>query len=107
MDNVRVRLGLDDWTCGGEEERIPVLDVGIGVGYLRKAFDGLTSPRACRFKGLGRPGEDSSKGGSKVGAGRFTPRGPRVSKEMGGREGSPSPVCSIDLRGEELIVSGS
>ena len=32
-DCVRCRLGRA-WTCGGEEDRIPVVEVGIGVGYF-------------------------------------------------------------------------
>jgi hypothetical protein len=33
-DWVLCRPGLGMRTCGGDEERIPVVDVGIGVGYL-------------------------------------------------------------------------
>lgn len=33
-DCVRCRPGLGNCTCGGDEESIPVVDVGIGVGYL-------------------------------------------------------------------------
>jgi hypothetical protein len=104
VDSVRTRSGLEGWTRGGEEERIPVLDVGIGVGYLRKAVDPSGPSQACRFHGLGRPGEDEgSKGGSKEGAGRLTPC-TRNAEETGGREGSPDPVPSVDLMGDEVIL---
>ena len=33
-DWVRCRPGLGSGIRGGEEERIPVVDVGIGVGYF-------------------------------------------------------------------------
>jgi hypothetical protein len=57
-------------TRGGLEERMPVLEVGTGVGYLRKAFE-----VACRFVGRGKPGdeESGSNAGRSEGAGRFTP----------------------------------
>lgn len=91
-DWLRVRLprGL-----GGDEERIPVLDVGTGVGYLRWAF----APVACRFAGRGRPGdeESGSKGGRRVGAGRFVPA---VAAAAGG--GSVGSVC---LGGDESIMT--
>lgn len=71
---------------------IPVLEVGTGVGYLRKALD-----VACRFVGRGRPGEEErgSKAGSKDGAGRFTPA-------VEGSEGS-SALLALLLTGDESI----
>lgn len=88
---------------GGEDERIPVLEVGIGVGYLTKGIGPSGPSRAPRFKCLGRPGdEEGSKGGSKEGAGRFL--APNRLEEAGGRQGSPEPVPSTDLRGEELML---
>jgi hypothetical protein len=62
--------------CGGEDERTPVVEVGIGVGYFWIACSRSEGEdRACLFDGLGRPGEDEngSKAGNNVGAGRFTP----------------------------------
>jgi len=69
---------------------MPVLEVGIGVGYLRKAFD-----VACRFIGRGNPGEEESgsKAGSKVGAGLLTPA-------TDGSEGS----AALLVEGEESIA---
>jgi hypothetical protein len=69
VDWVLCRAGRDP-RRGGLEERMPVLDVGTGVGYLRKAWE-----FACRFEGRGRPGEDErgSNAGRSEGAGRFTP----------------------------------
>lgn len=76
---------------GGLEERMPVLDVGAGVGYLKKA-DAV----ACRFDGLGRPGDEErgSNAGSKEGAGRFTPW----------RVGSEGSRVLVRAEGEESIV---
>lgn len=90
------------WRRGGEDERIPVLEVGIGVGYLTKEAGPLGLSRAILFNGLGRPGDDEgSKGGSKVGAGRFLdPSSP----ETGGKEGSPDAISLADFTGEELIL---
>jgi hypothetical protein len=82
---------------------MPVLEVGIGVGYLKKGVGPLGPLRACRFNGLGRPGEeDGSKGGSKEGAGRLALS--ILGEQTGGREGSPAPSSSVDLMGEELIL---
>lgn len=49
---------------------MPVLEVGTGVGYFTKAL-----AVACLLDGRGKPGEEerSSNGGSRLGAGRFTP----------------------------------
>ena len=74
---------------GGELDRMPVLDVGTGVGYLRRAWSCLLlalwgcgggsggAPLAVfwRFRGRGRPGEDDrgSKAGRRDGAGRLMP----------------------------------
>ena len=71
---------------GGELDIMPVLDVGTGVGYLRRAWSCLLAlwggsswgaPLAVfwRFKGRGRPGEDDrgSKAGRRDGAGRLMP----------------------------------
>jgi len=33
-DCVRCKHGLAGWIRGGEDERMPVVDVGIGVGYF-------------------------------------------------------------------------
>jgi hypothetical protein len=69
---------------------MPVLEVGTGVGYFKKA-----SPVACLLSGLGRQGEEESgsKAGSNDGAGRLVPA-------MEGRDGS-----SVFLAvGEESIV---
>jgi hypothetical protein len=94
-DKVRCKRGLLSWYGGGEEERIPVVDVGIGVGYFRYAAScwggGET---ACLFEGRGKPGEEEygSKAGSRDGAGRFTPA-------VAGNEG-----CISVLLGEESIL---
>lgn len=57
-------------TRGGLDERIPVLEVGTGVGYLRKALE-----VAWRFAGRGSPGDEErgSNAGSSEGAGLLTP----------------------------------
>ncbi len=75
-DWVRCRPGLSSGMRGGEEDRIPVVEVGTGVGYFSYAAsrrEGENS--ACLFEGLGRPGEEEkgSKAGSSDGAGRLTP----------------------------------
>jgi hypothetical protein len=77
VDWVRWSAGLEP-TCGGLDERMPVLDVGAGVGYVTQAL-----AVACRFVGRGRPGDDDrgSNGGNSEGAGRFTPA-------VEGRDGS-------------------
>jgi len=100
------RSETDDWdrvsvavlrlTPGGDEERMPVLEVGIGVGYFRYALPPTEPARAWRLAGRGRPGEEErgSNGGSKVGAGRLVP-------VAGG--GSVGSVC-LDC-GESIITS--
>ena len=47
-----------------------MLEVGTGVGYLRKAWE-----LACRFEGRGKPGEEESgsNAGRRAAAGRFLP----------------------------------
>lgn len=69
---------------------MPVLEVGIGVGYFRNALE-----VACRFKGLGKPGEEErgSKGGSNDGADLLVPA-------VNGREGSRT----LFAEGEESIT---
>lgn len=61
---------------GGEDDMMPVLDVGTGVGYLVKAFWLLmpAAPRGFLIR-RGRPGEEErgSNAGRRDGAGRFTP----------------------------------
>lgn len=65
------------WTRGGDEDRMPVLEVGTGVGYFRKsllltpdALLGAESGLLWRLGGTlgspGSPGDDdsSSRGGS-------------------------------------------
>lgn len=49
---------------------MPVLEVGAGVGYFRKALE-----PACRFDGRGSPGdeESGSNAGRSEGAERLTP----------------------------------
>jgi hypothetical protein len=74
-DRVRCSPGLA-CTPGGEEDRIPVVEVGIGVGYLCRT--GSIRHGDVRTLLLVRPGrqgeeEKGSKAGSKVGAGRFVP----------------------------------
>lgn len=103
VDCTRARPAPEGWTRGGEE-RIPVLEVGMGVGYFVKETGPSGPLRAPRFEGLGRPGEEEgSKGGSKEGAGRFL--GPsRLDEEIGGRAGSVNPVSSVDFTGEELMA---
>lgn len=55
----------------GELDKIPVLDVGMGVGYRRLASVAVF----WRFEVRGRPGEEdrSSNGGNSEGAGRLVP----------------------------------
>lgn len=89
VDAVRCNVGRGPH-LGGLEERIPVLEVGIGVGYFRNAPE-----VACRFKGRGNPGEEDrgSKGGSNEGAGLLVPA-------VVGSEGSRA----LFAEGEESIT---
>lgn len=70
----------------GELDNIPVLDVGMGVGYRRLA----SMPMFWRLIGRGSPGEEDrgSKGGSKEGAGRFVPASEEAEPEGIGSWGS-------------------
>ncbi len=74
-DWVRCMPGLSSAIRGGDDERIPVVDVGIGVGYFRYASRLDGDDTACLFEGRGRAGEEDrgSKAGSSEGAGRLTP----------------------------------
>lgn len=87
--------------CGGELERMPVLDVGTGVGYFKWA-----RPVFWRLAGRGRPGDEErgSKGGRRDGAGRLVPAMEGETEDGGGMAGS---VGSIDscLCGEESMMS--
>lgn len=81
----RGALSIDDWVrcrparacaAGGEEERIPVVDVGIGVGYLYADSYSAVEVRTLLLFRPGKVGEEEgsgSKAGSKVGTGRFVP----------------------------------
>ncbi len=85
---------------------MPVLEVGIGVGYLENAL----GARACLFNGLGRPGEEEkgSNGGSRDGAGRFTPATrAKGEADAGGSIGSSAVAASAFLTGEDDIVGSS
>ena len=98
MDWVRRRPALGTM-CGGEEERIPVVDVGIGEGYFRYASSWCEGEcLACRLAGRGSAGEEEdeeegSKAGSRDGAGRFTPAAEEVF------------ACMLILLGEESIFA--
>lgn len=80
-------------TRGGLDDRMPVLEVGMGVGYFRKALD-----VACRFEGRGRPGDEDkgSNGGSSDGAGRLMPA-------TDGRVGSIPPRVFIADGDESML----
>ena len=102
MDRVRVRPGLEERPRGGEDERIPVLDVGIGVGYLKREFDPIDSPGAFLLVGRGRPGDEDrgSNGGSSEGAGRLVPailEGEETSAGGGGGSASSGSSCMVFL----------
>lgn len=60
---------------GGDDDKIPVVEVGTGVGYFSYATSRREGENSvCLFDGLGRPGEEKgSKAGSSDGAGRLTP----------------------------------
>lgn len=103
VDCARTKAAPEGWTREGEE-RIPVLEVGMGVGYFIKETGPSGPLRAPRFEGLGRPGEEEgSKGGSKEVAGRFLAPS-RLDEEIGGRDGSLRLVSSTDFTGEELMA---
>lgn len=77
---------------------MPVLDVGSGVGYLRKGFDPIDPSTACLFAGRGKPGDEErgSKGGRSEGAGRLVPAMLDVEPDAaGGRLGSASSVLLL------------
>lgn len=99
-DCVRIKPGRVPADRGGDDDRIPVLDDGIGVGYLRWAFPLAGPPRACRLTGRGKPGEDDrgSNGGSSVGAGRLTP--PMADGPAGGSD------SAAFFDGDESIAGG-
>lgn len=74
------RSGATPVRPGGELDKIPVLDVGTGVGYLRWTRERpLLEPESgavfWRLAGRGSPGEDErgSNGGRRHGAGRLEP----------------------------------
>ena len=95
-DWVRCKPSLGCATCGGDEERIPVVDVGIGVGYFRYAvFRCEGENTACLLEGRGKAGEEDSgsKAGSREGAGRLTPA-------VAGED-----ACRFILLGEESIMA--
>jgi len=74
---------------------MPVVDVGTGVGYFKKASPCEGEDRAWRFEGRGKAGEDESgsNAGSREGAGRLTPA-------VVGNEG-----CILTLLGDESIMA--
>jgi hypothetical protein len=76
---------------------MPVVEVGMGVGYDRRA---LLAAVACLFAGLGRPGEDDngSNAGSRLGAGRLTP-------DVAGSEGARP--CFVGLDSIMMVISRS
>lgn len=104
-----VRPGLR----GGELERMPVLDVGMGVGYFRRSW----LPVFWRFSGRGRPGDEDSgsKGGSKDGAGRLEPARLigvvdegvievlAVAVVVGRGAGSVGSMAGVGLGGESIV----
>ena len=96
-DCVRCRPGLAA-IRGGEEDRIPVVEVGTGVGYFWKAFSRSKGEyRACLLDGRGSPGEEEgSNAGRSDGAGRFTP-----AVEAGGFW----PLRALILLGEESMIT--
>jgi hypothetical protein len=69
-DCVRWRPGLV-WIRGGEEDRIPVVEVGIGVGYLAYTASRSDGEERAFLVGRGSPGEELN--GSNAGKRRFTP----------------------------------
>jgi hypothetical protein len=94
MDWVLCKPGLEP-KRGGDEDRMPVVEVGIGVGYLPWAFSRSSGGEwALLLEGRGKPGEEEngSNAGSRLGAGRFTPA-------VDGRSG-----WELIFLGEESII---
>lgn len=91
---VRCRTNGLAWARrGGDELIIPVVEVGIGVGYL--VYPAPLPPlfgEHWRFAGRGKPGEDErgSKAGRRLGAGRL-----RDVLSIGGRVGREAPMLSL------------
>lgn len=85
---------------------MPVLDVGSGVGYLRKRFEPTGPSMACLLLGRGSPGEEESgsKGGRSEGAGRLVPAmlDGEEPDATGGSVGSTSSMFL--LCGDEFMV---
>jgi hypothetical protein len=44
----------------GDEDKIPVVEDGIGVGYFRYAPSCSSEEKACRFEARGKPGEEEN-----------------------------------------------
>lgn len=107
-EDERANIGLENSARRGDDDRMPVVDVGIGVGYLRKALESKGLSRACLFDGRGKPGdeESGSNGGKRDGAGRFvpTPFNEEADTEAGGRVGSSFVAPSIFLTGDEDMM---
>lgn len=106
-DAVRSIPGPAPWTRGGDDDKMPVLEVGTGVGYLANADGPRPGSRACLLEGLGSPGEDDrgSNGGSREDADRFTPA--LLGKDevdAGGSEGSSAMGASMFLTGEDDMM---
>jgi hypothetical protein len=76
---------------GGLDDRMPVLEVGTGVGYLEYALE-----RAWRLEGRGRPGDEDkgSNAGRRDVAGRFTPA----------IEGSEGSSCLLRGGDESMVI---
>jgi hypothetical protein len=95
-DCVRCNPGLGRVIRGGDEDRIPVVDVGIGVGYFWYAASRCDGEKtACLLEGRGKAGEEDrgSKAGNNEGAGRLTPA-------VAGED-----ACRLILLGEESIMA--
>jgi hypothetical protein len=102
-DWARVKPGR--WTRGGEDERIPVLEVGTGVGYLC-ILDPKQESRACLLEGRGKPGEEDrgSKAGRSAVAGRFTPATVLAEDGGGGRLNSPASTVAAGVFSGEVVI---
>ena len=87
---------------GGEDERIPVLEVGTGVGYFRYASLAV----AWRLAGRGSPGdeESGSKGGRSDGGGRVLPAGAAGGSVGSGCFGGDESIVSVVPRGKLVVV---